>query len=227
MWSYDLGDGCPEVCGWGNNELQSYTNTQRNARVENGRLIIEAHQEEIDSSTFSSARLVSKGKGDWKYGRIEIKAMLPQGKGTWPAIWMLPTLDQAMKWPDDGEIDIMEHVGFNQGTVYGTVHTGAYNWMKGTQKIDSVKVGGVSDQFHIYTIEWNKKSIKWFIDYHLYHEVMNENKGKDAWPFDKPFHLILNIAVGGNWGGKYGVDDEIWPQRMEVEYVRVYQDTSP
>lgn len=224
-WSYDVGDGCPNTCGWGNNEKQYYTKSElKNARVENGILVIEAHKESISSKSYSSARLVTKDKGDWKYGRIEVRAQLPTGVGTWPAIWMLPTLPKGtMKWPLDGEIDIMEHVGYNQDNIFATIHTEKYNHVKWTQKGDSILCKNASTEMHTYAINWDEYKIEWSIDDRPFFAVYKKDEAKEGWPFDAPFHLILNIAVGGNWGGKMGIDDSIWPQKMLVEYVRVYQ----
>jgi beta-glucanase (GH16 family) len=223
-WSYDVGDGCPQACGWGNNELQYYTaNRLENARVEGGRLIIEARREEYDGRDYTSARLVTKHKGDWKYGRIEVRAKLPSGRGTWPAIWMLPTEKTYGGWPASGEIDIMEHVGYEPDSVYGTVHTRAYNHIQRTQRGGGIYLPTAEHAFHRYAIEWDEAKIDFFVDGERYFSFANEGSGFEAWPFDQPFHLLLNLAVGGNWGGKHGVDEGIWPQRMEVDYVRVYQ----
>ncbi|MBL7745413.1 MAG: glycoside hydrolase family 16 protein [Chitinophagaceae bacterium] len=209
--------------GWGNNELQYYTaGRPDNARVEDGHLIIEARKEKKDSNNYTSARLITKGKGDWQYGKIEVKAKLPKGLGTWPAIWMLGSTSP-LKWPDDGEIDIMEHVGFNQGFIHGTVHCKKFNHVIGTQKTDTIEVQDCSEAFHVYSVEWNKDSVKVAMDGNVYFRFGNERSGYDAWPFDNKMHLLLNIAVGGNWGGQKGVDESIWPQRMEIDYVRVYQ----
>lgn len=218
-WSYDVGGH-----GWGNNELEYYTKDRlENARVEDGKLIIEARQEAYEGSNYTSARLVTKNQGDWQYGRVEVKAKLPQGRGTWPAIWMLPTKNTYGGWPRSGEIDIMEHVGFDPGKVHGTVHTEAYNHTKGTQKGGNRMVPDAMDAFHVYAIEWSAEKIDFFIDDALYFTFNNEGGDYQGWPFDQPFHLILNIAVGGNWGGQQGVDETIWPQRMEVEYVRIFK----
>lgn len=226
-WSYDLGDGCPQFCGWGNNELQYYTEKRpANARVEGGKLIIEAHQEAYQGRQYTSTRLVSKKKGDWKYGYIEIRAKLPAGRGTWPAIWMLPTERVYGGWPHSGEIDIMEHVGYEPDSVYGTVHTEAYNGMKGTQKSGSIWLPDAEQAFHTYAIDWQEGHIRFLADGQEYFRF-NKEDGYEAWPFDQHFHLILNVAVGGNWGGKHGVDGSIWPQRMEIDYVRVYQPSNP
>jgi beta-glucanase (GH16 family) len=217
-WNYDVGGD-----GWGNNELEFYTEKRlENSRVENGNLIIEARKENWQGKNYTSARLVTKGKGDWTYGRIEVKARIPKGRGTWPAIWMLGSTTP-LKWPDDGEIDIMEHVGFHQGYIHGSVHTKKYNHVIGTQKTDTIYVPDCSEVFHVYGLEWTKDSIKISVDQRVYFKFANEHTGHDAWPFDNPCHLLLNVAVGGNWGGQKGVDETIWPVRMEVDYVRVYQ----
>lgn len=218
-WSYDVGGH-----GWGNNELQFYTHARpENARVENGNLVIEARKEDWEGKKYTSARLVSKGKGDWTYGRIEVRAKLPKGLGTWPAIWMLASTTP-LAWPDDGEIDIMEHVGYDHGKIHGSVHTKKYNHVAGTQKTAQVMVPDCSENFHVYGLNWTKDSIHVSVDGQAYFHFANEKTGKDAWPFDQPFHLLLNIAVGGNWGGMRGVDENIWPQRMEIDYVRVWKD---
>ena len=223
-WGYDLGDGCPKVCGWGNNELQYYTDRRlENARVTDGNLIIEAHREKMGSMEYTSARLVSKKKGDWTYGRIDVRAKLPAGTGVWPAIWMLPTDWMYGGWPGSGEIDIMEHVGYLPDSIFGTVHTNHFNGMLGTQKSKGVASSTISTEFHNYGIDWNADKIDFLFDDKVYYTFHNKHEGSDAWPFDLDFHLLLNIAVGGNWGGKMGVDTAIWPQQMVVDYVRVYQ----
>lgn len=217
-WNYDTGGH-----GWGNNELQYYTHQQtRNARVENGHLIIEAIKEPWGNNKYTSARLVTKGKGDWKYGRIDVRAKLPKGVGTWPAIWMLASTSP-LKWPDDGEIDIMEHVGYDSGMVYGSVHCKKYYHSIGTQKTAGIAVTDVSETFHVYSLEWDAETISILMDDKAYFTFKNEHTDRTAWPFDQPFHLLLNIAVGGNWGGVKGVNENIWPQRMVIDYVRVYQ----
>lgn len=222
-WSYDVGDGCPNICGWGNNELEYYkANSIKNSRVENGLLTIEAHREDFYNKTFTSARLVSKYKGDWLHGKITIRAKTASGLGTWSAIWMLPTDNEYGTWPKSGEIDIMEHVGYNPDTVYGTVHTEAFNHMHGTHVGNQLFIPDADEEFHIYSVEWDENKIDFFIDDQKYFTFKNENKTFAEYPFDKKFHLIMNLAVGGNWGGKMGVDDSLFPQKMQVDYVRVY-----
>lgn len=218
-WSYDLGGH-----GWGNNELQYYTNDARNVRVENGNLVIEARKDSFENKAYTSSRIISKHKGDWLYGRIEVRARLPKGKGTWPAIWMLSTDWKYGDWPASGEIDIMEHVGYDPEVVHGTIHTEAYNHVKQTQKEGKITVAGAQDDFHIYAVDWREDKMDFFVDNKLYHTVERDPKDDfKGWPFDQKFHLLMNIAVGGNWGGKEGVDESIWPQQMIVDYVRVYE----
>jgi beta-glucanase (GH16 family) len=225
-WGYDVG-----AHGWGNKELQNYTDRRKeNARVEKGVLIIEARRDGSDTQPYTSARLVSKGKGDWTYGRFEVRAKLPSGRGTWPAIWMLPTQRSygTAYWPDNGEIDIMEHVGYDPDVIHASAHTKAYHHSINTQKTAKIKVDSARSGFNVYLVEWTPEEIRWYVNDQQYFIFRNErlsNRTADynQWPFDKPFHLLMNLAVGGNWGGAQGVDESIWPQRMEVDYVRVYQ----
>jgi len=218
-WSYDLGGH-----GWGNQERQFYT-AQRleNARVKDGRLIIEARREDWKGQAYTSARLVTKGKGDCTYGRVVVRAKLPRGRGSWPAIWMLPTTTGQMQWPADGEIDIMEHVGFDHGVVHGAVHTTRYHHSIGTQKTGHVAVPDASEAFHDYAIEWTPQAIMWFVDGREFFRYAKDAGGTDVWPFDGPFHLVLNVAVGGTWGGQKGIDESSLPWVMEIEHVRVYR----
>jgi beta-glucanase (GH16 family) len=223
-WDYDTGTGCPDVCGWGNNELQYYTKEDtNNAVVKNGKLFIKALKQTKENSNYTSARLITKHKGDWLYGRIEVKAKLPAGRGIWPAIWMLPTDWEYGGWPSSGEIDIMENVGHNPDTVFSSVHTKTFNHSIGTQKTKGLKVTDVHTAFHLYAIEWYKDRIDFFIDDNFFFSFKNTSNGFAEWPYDKKFHLLLNIAVGGNWGGQKGIDETIFPGVMEVDYVRVYQ----
>ncbi len=220
-WRYNVGAGL-----WGNQESQFYTDARlENARVENGHLIIEAHREPYRGRQYTSARLVSRE--DWTYGRFEVVAKLPSGRGTWPAIWMLPDLRQYGGWPRAGEIDIMEHVGHDPDRVHSTVHTAAYNHRIGTHKGASTLVPTARSDFHLYAVEWTPAEIRGFVNDRHYFTFANERLRDPAadethWPFDHPFHLILNIAVGGSWGGQQGIDRDIWPQRMVIDSVRVY-----
>ncbi|WP_422356612.1 glycoside hydrolase family 16 protein [Roseivirga pacifica] len=222
-WTAYVGDGCPQICGFGNHELQYYTDSPENVKLEDGKLVITARKDSMKNSAYTSAKLVTQHKGDWKYGRIEVRAKIPSGKGNWPAIWMLPTKNSYGGWPRSGEIDIMEHVGYDQGNMHGTVHTESFNHIKGTQKGDSIQIADISDKFHVYAIEWSANKIDFFMDDEHYHTFENTGNGPDDWPFDQPFYLILNLAVGGDWGGKYGVANDIFPNRYEIDYVRVFE----
>jgi beta-glucanase (GH16 family) len=172
--------------------------------------------------------VTSRGKVTWRYGRIEVRAKLPTGRGTWPAIWMLGTGQRGHEqrrvgWPACGEIDIMENVGFAPNVIHANVHTAKYNHVKGNGKGAKITVEKPYDAFHVYAIEWNKDRIDFFVDDKKYFTYENEGTGTDAWPFDSPHYLILNIAIGGSWGGQHGIDDTIFPQEMLIDYVRVYQ----
>lgn len=222
-WAYNTGGH-----GWGNNELQYYTSRRtENARVDSGMLIIEARKEVVDGRSYTSARLVSARLGQskphgWKYGKIEVRAKLPKGRGTWPAIWMLGD-PQPLKWPDDGEIDIMEHVGWDQGKIHASIHCKKYYHSIGTQKTSNILVEDCSEQFHRYGAEWDSERVKISVDDKVYFTFNNEHTSYEAWPFDNPMYLLLNIAVGGSWGGQQGIDETIWPQRMMIDYVKVWQ----
>ncbi|WP_374165003.1 family 16 glycosylhydrolase [Arcticibacter sp. MXS-1] len=219
-WGYDIGGS-----GWGNNELQYYTDRTNNASVANGILTITAIKEQFEGKNYTSARLVTKNKGDFLYGRFEIKAKIPGGRGTWPAIWMLPTDNTYGTWPKSGEIDIMEHVGYDMNNVHVTIHNEAYNGANNTQKGQSKIIPTATTDFHLYRLDWTPKGLAGSIDGQKIFEYTNEGKGSATWPFDKRFHLLLNVAVGGNWGGQQGVDESIFPKAMEVDYVRVYKMT--
>ncbi len=224
-WSYDTAGN---AWAWGNNELQHYTEGRKeNAWVSDGVLRITARKEKTEDKEYSSARLVSKGKGDWLYGRFEIRAKLPTGVGTWPAIWMLPTDSGYGGWPRCGEIDIMENVGYDPLTVVGTVHTKSFNHVIGTQKSGEIESKDCYTDFHVYALEWEPDEIRIYQDDNHYFTYRNDGTGVDAWPFDRPFHLLLNLAIGGNWGGRQGVDDSLFPHTFEIDYVRVYQKVDP
>lgn len=226
-WSYDTHRNRE---GWYNNERQYYSaDRPENARVENGHLIIEARRETLTpeqvadagGQAYTSARLITRGKAEWTYGFYEVKAKIPCGRGSWPAIWMLPVAEA--EWPAGGEIDIMEHVGHERGEVHGTVHTTRYNHTQGTERGGRKRVRDACDAFHRYQVLWTPEGINFGIDDVGYYRFANDGRGDRAtWPFDAPFYMILNIAVGGDWGGAEGIDDRAFPQRMEVDYVRVF-----
>lgn len=227
-WAYDTHRNRQ---GWYNNERQYYSaGRPENARVENGVLVIEARRETLDPDSFpdfggqfyTSSRLYTQGKAAWTYGFFEIRAKLPCGRGTWPAIWMLPE-DPKVKWPDGGEIDIMEHVGFDPGVIHHSVHTRAFNFSRGTQQTASHQVANTCTAFHRYQLLWTPQMLLFGVDDVPKFRFDKRVGGTARWPFDKPMHLLLNIAVGGVWGGRKGIDDATFPARMEVDYVRVYQ----
>lgn len=212
--------------GWFNNELQYYSRDRlANSRIAGGKLIIAAVKEKLTSAadyggqSYTSARMLTRGKADWKYGFFEIRAKLPCGLGTWPAIWML---GQVGDWPLQGEIDIMEQVGKKPTEVLGTIHTAAYNHTLGTQKGAATTVPDACDAFHNYQLRWDAQQIDIGVDGKYYFQFVNPNDGDvRKWPFSTPQYLLLNLAIGGDLGGP--VDDAIFPVQMEIEYVRVYQ----
>jgi len=217
-WTYDLGGG-----GWGNNELEDYTKSSDNVTVANGNLVITARKQSAGGMNYTSARLVSKNAGSMKYGRVEVRAKMPSGKGTWPAIWMLPNTYAYGSWPKSGEIDILEMVGFNPNVAYFTIHTELYNGAIGTQKGGNTNIQTAYTDFHKYRLDWTPYAISGYYDDNLVFSYVNTGAGAPSWPFDQTFHLLMNIAVGGNWGGAQGVDDSIFPQSMTVDYVHFYK----
>lgn len=217
-WGYDQGGS-----GWGNNELQYYTNRIENASVNEGLLSIHALKENFHEKSYTSARLVTKNKGDLLYGRVEVRAQLPTGVGTWPAIWMLPTDWEYGGWPASGEIDIMEHVGYDLNNIHISTHCEAYYWRLNNHKTNTKIIPTATTAFHVYRIDWTPDWIKGYIDDELIFTNHNEGNDYKSWPFDKRFHLILNLAIGGDWGGKQGVDNKIFPSTFQIDYVRFFK----
>lgn len=232
QWSDEFDqDGLPDPDHWDyevglvrNNERQYYTRERlENARVEDGNLVIEARKEDYQGSQYTSASLITRGKHDWAYGRIEVRAQLPTGTGTWPAIWLLGSSIDTLGWPDCGEIDIMENVGFSPDMIYVNIHTKAYNHVLGTNKGGSLYLPKPYAGFHVYALNWYPDRLDFFVDSKRVFTYWNEGTGHDVWPYDDPHYLILNLAIGGSWGGQNGVDDSIFPQKFLIDYVRVYQ----
>lgn len=218
-WSYNTGGH-----GWGNNELEYYTKEgSGNAFVRDGMLHIVAKKEQKEKNSYTSARLVTAKKHSWKYGRIEARLQLPKGVGLWPAFWMLGGNINEADWPKCGEIDIMEHVGYMPNTILGTIHTEAFNHVKGTQRGGEYKIDNPYHQFHIYAVEWDADKISFYVDDHQYMEFSNEHKTVAEWPFDQPFFIIINLAIGGNLGGAKGVDESAFPATYLIDFVRVWQ----
>lgn len=217
-WVVETGAG-----GWGNNELQYYTERPENLRLEDGYLVIEAHQEEYRGSSYTSARIKTQYKQAFAYGRVEARMKLPEGgKGVWPAFWMLGDNFATVGWPSCGEIDIMENIG-EPNTIYGTIHGPGYSGGNGIGK-PHVTAKALADEFHVYAIEWSPDEISWYMDDEQFLTV-DRNQVPGEWVYDHPFFILLNLAVGGNWPG---MPDETtqFPQKLVVDYVRVYRDTT-
>jgi len=248
VWSDEFNySGSPDSAKWSfeyglkrNVERQYYVDDLKNARVEKGVLVMEVHKEKIENQAFVSKEakswkenwefadytapsITTKDKAEWTYGRIELRAKLSEGVGLWPAFWMLGANYDQVRWPECGEIDIMEHVGFEPDSIFGTIHTKSYNHMKGTQKGKKIYIEDPYESYHIFAIEWTPEKIDFILDDTIYNHIENEHKTTLEWPFDQDFHLKLNIAVGGMLGGQKGIDDEALPSQMLVDYVRVFQ----
>ncbi|MCG8448291.1 MAG: glycoside hydrolase family 16 protein [Pirellulales bacterium] len=252
VWSDEFDSpGAPDPKKWGyeqgfvrNQEHQFYTRDRReNARVENGTLVIEARKERWrnpdyrarlanrrgdtpsrEYADYTSASITTLGKARWTYGRIEVRAQLPEGKGVWPAIWTLGENIRQVGWPRCGELDIMEFVGFKPLTIHANIHCSKYNHAQGTAQGAELELPAApSKHYHIYAMEWFEDRIDFFLDDRKYFTFKNEGTGSAAWPYDKPQYLLLNLAIGGTWGAQQGIDDSIFPQRFLVDYVRVYQ----
>ena len=221
-WTYETGDGCPGLCGWGNNELEYYTNRPENLYFQNGNMVIEARKENFSGRNYTSAKIVTRGKKIVKFGRIEIRAKLPKGKGIWPAIWMLPQNSVYGGWPKSGEIDIMELVGHEPNKVYGTVHFGPGPASIQFSRGYTLAATDFSNDFHVFSIVWDSNFIQWLVDGHLYASFTKTDVGSATYPFNEDFYFIINLAVGGNWPGSPDATTT-FPQQLVVDYIRVYQ----
>jgi beta-glucanase (GH16 family) len=221
-WAVEAGDGCPGLCGWGNNELEYYTARPENLFFQDGKLIIEARKESYNGKVYTSSKIVSRGKKFFKFGRIDIRAKLPKGKGIWPALWMLPQSNVFGGWPTSGEIDIMELVGHEPNKVYGTLHYGPGPGSTMISRGYTLPSGIFNDEFHVFSMEWKTDQIKLFVDGNLYSTVNKADMGSVTYPFNEEFFFIFNLAVGGNWPGNPDASTYL-PQWLIVDYVRVYQ----
>ncbi len=215
-WNYETGDGCPKNCGWGNNENQLYSKDTENVYVQNGSLIINAIKKE---DKWTSGKLTTQTKANFTYGRIEFRAKLPAGKGSWPAIWMLGESFATAGWPDCGEIDIMEHVGRDPGIVQSVIHSRSS--FGNTINLGRTPVKTFDKEFHTYAVDWKKDKIEFYVDDKNFYTYTPVEKNDKTWPFNKPFYIIMNIAIGGNLGGP--LDPALSQVKMEVDYVRVFQ----
>jgi beta-glucanase (GH16 family) len=223
--------GLPDKAKWGyevgyvrNREWQYYTyGRQENAQVANGVLTITARRDNFESNKYTSASLTTRETFALTYGTIIVRAKLPKGRGTWPAIWLLgKSIDQGVRWPNCGEIDIMENVGYDPNRIHTTIHTATRNHILETQATNSILLDDPWT-FHDYKVQWDATKITFFIDDQQVYQYLNDGGGEDTWPFDKPMFLIINLAIGGDWGGQQGVDDALFPAEYQIDYVRIYQ----
>lgn len=220
-WTYDVGGH-----GGGNNEAQYYTDQLKNIEVYDGALHIKAIKEPFENKSYTSGKITTEDKQSFQYGRFVIKAKIPKGIGTWPAIWLMPiSFHKGVNWPLCGEIDIMEHIGRIEDLIHFTIHTEAYNHGKKTQLTHSVKLENITERFAEYELVWTPEYLEYFVDGISYVKYEKGQEGRsieeDGWPFDQPFYIILNLAVGGHWGGP--LDESCLPAEMVVEFVKYYQ----
>lgn len=214
-WNFELGDGCPELCGWGNNEPQIYTKS--NHTLKNGFLHVIIRKED---SIYTSTKITTEKKFEFQYGRLEARAKLPVGKGIWPAIWMLGSNRDEVGWPLCGEIDILEYVGREPHTIFNSLHTKDSHG--NTINTKKTKIANIEEGFHIYEMDWSPEKIDFYVDENLMYSFAPKKRTEEIWPFDRPFYLILNSAIGGNFGG-HDIDDSALPQEFIIDYVRVYK----
>ena len=216
-WSFQNGNGCPDLCGWGNNELENYS--PNNLSLQDGKMIIEARN---DGGTYTSSKILSTGKKAFKFGHIDIRAKLPKGKGIWPALWLMPEKNVYGNWPKSGELDMMEMLGHEPNKVYGTLHFGPGPGSTQINKNYTLPGGSFSDEFHVFSLIWKQDQIQWLIDGNVYATANKADFGTNNYPFNEQFYFIMNVAVGGQWPGNPDATT-IFPQWMIVDYVRVYQ----
>jgi beta-glucanase (GH16 family) len=218
--------------GFGNFEYQYYTNREKNVYVDGEYLNLNLFKEDYNGQDYTSGKITTRDLHSFTYGKIEVRAKVPAGKGTWPAIWMMPNDSVYGTWPRSGEIDIMEHVGYDLNRIYGTIHVDEYNGMDGTQRGGNVVVDTATTEFHVYSIEWLPNKIIWSVDgeeYFTYHFAIDAYNDLEIdqywriWPYDQDFYLILNLAFGGTWGAAQGIDETLTEATMQIDYVRVYQ----
>ncbi len=215
VWNYQNGDGCPDLCGWGNGEKQTYR--PENLRIEDGNLIITTTKE---GDAYYSTKIHTQDKIEFQYGTVEVRAMLPSGTGIWPAIWLLGSNIDQVGWPLCGEIDMMEFAGKNPNQVHTTMHTQDSHGNSKNTAIATVQ--DPSTAYHVYKVDWSKEKISFYIDDDLVYTFNPTDRSEEVWPYDQPFYLILNTAVGGSFGGKV-IDDSIFPQEFKIDYIKILQ----
>lgn len=221
-WSHQNGDGCPGLCGWGNNELEYYTDRPENLFFQDGKMIIEARPESYNGKNYTSSKILTQGKKPIKFGRIDIRALLPKGKGIWPALWLMPDKSVFGGWPKSGEIDLMEVVGHEPNKTHGTLHYGPGPGSTQISRNYVLPAKTFNDEFHVFSLEWKQDQIKWFVDGNLFSTVNKADLGANNYPFNEEFYFIFNLAVGGNWPGSPDATTT-FPQWLIVDYIRVYQ----
>jgi beta-glucanase (GH16 family) len=221
-WAIESGDGCPALCGWGNNELQYYLAPPNNLFFQDGKMIIEAKSESYGGKNYTSSRIKTQGKRSFKYGRIDIRALLPKGKGLWPALWMLPQDNIFGGWPRSGEIDIMELVGSEPAKASATVHYGPGPGSIFINRNFTLPASTFNDAFHVFSMEWQQDVMKFYVDNNLYSTVTKADVGSNNYPFNENFYFLINLAVGGNLPGSPDATT-VFPQWFIIDYIRVYQ----
>lgn len=214
-WNVEIRDP-----GWVNNELQAYTSQSKNLFIDSNNLTIKTIKEKFDQANYTSGRINTQSKANWKYGRFEIRAKIPKAKGVWPAIWLLSESISDEGWPKCGEIDIMEHIN-NEDIIYGTIHSEQYNHMTDTQIGGNISIGDLDSKFHTFGLEWNKDALVWFIDDEVYHRVNKVDHFTSGWPFDKKYFLIINQAIGGFWPGD--PDQDFKSSEFIIDWIKIYQ----
>jgi Beta-glucanase/Beta-glucan synthetase len=222
-WTAETGDGCPNLCGWGNNELQYYMPPPNNVFFQDGKMIIEARAETYGGKNYTSTRIKTQGKRFFKFGRVDIRAILPKGKGIWPAFWMLPQDNVFGGWPGSGEIDIMELIGSEPSKAHATVHFGPGPGSINISRTHTLSGGATyNDAFHVFSMEWEEDTLRFYVDDILYSTVTKADLGSNTYPFNESFYFLINLAVGGNWPGAPDANTT-FPQWLIVDYIRIYQ----
>lgn len=221
-WTFENGDGCPSLCGWGNNELQYYSSSADNLFFKEGKLVICAKKEAYGGKQYTSAKIKTQHKKPFRFGRIDIRAVMPVGQGIWPALWMMPDKDVHGTWPRSGEIDIMEYLGHDSSRVHGTVHYGPGPGSIQISRNTKLGTGSFNQKFHVFSLIWEEDKIQWLVDDVVFSTVTKADVGEHNYPFNEEFYFIMNLAVGGNWPGNPDNTTK-FPQYFVVDYVRVYQ----
>lgn len=222
IWSHQNGDGCPGICGWGNNELEYYTERPENLFFQHGKLVIEAKQESFQGKNYTSSKILTQGKKPIRFGRIDIRAILPKGKGIWPAFWLMPEKSVFGGWPKSGELDLMEVVGHEPNRTHGTLHYGPGPGSIQYNRNYTLPSKTFNDEFHVFSIEWKQDQIQWLVDGQVFSTATKADLAPHNYPFNEEFFLIFNLAVGGNWPGNPDANT-YFPAWLIVDYVRVYQ----